>query len=391
MLDNKLYNNLYFNWWRNLDKTILMIIILLFTLGLLFSLLSTSLVASDRLNTNNYFFFLKHCLFILIGISTMFFFSILGKNKLFFLSYILFLIFFVTLILVPFIGTEVKGSKRWLDIFFLPRFQPIEILKPFIIILISTALTFENKNYQYIKYFVSFLLILPIISLLASQPDIGQTILIFFTWLALIFISGINLYLFFSFFSVILFSVASLILFFPKFQYILIRITSFFDPSSGNNYQAEKASEAIISGGFFGKGILHRLKLQLQSVRSIYRLRPQLIIVCSLDLLPWVYLYRIIRKCKVVYDVQENYQLNVCHLADYNWSAKWRIPFIRFVESLSAKFVDHFFLAEKCYKNQLKFSDRPGWSGLCRLKLANITSREPLHWHLLESHTITVT
>ena len=99
------------------------------------------------------------------------------------------------------------------------------------------------------------MLILPIISLLASQPDIGQTILIFFTWLALIFISGINLYLFFSFFIVILFSVASLILFFPKFQYILIRITSFFDPSSGNNYQAEKASEAIISGGFFGKGI----------------------------------------------------------------------------------------------------------------------------------------
>ena len=43
--------------------------------------------------------------------------------------------FFVSLILVPFIGTEVKGSKRWLDIFFLPRFQPIEILKPFIIII----------------------------------------------------------------------------------------------------------------------------------------------------------------------------------------------------------------------------------------------------------------
>ena len=36
---------------------------------------------------------------------------------------------------------------------------------------------------------------------------------------------------------------------------ILIRINSFFDPSSGNNYQSEKASEAIINGGFFGKGI----------------------------------------------------------------------------------------------------------------------------------------
>ena len=83
--------------------------------------------------------------------------------------------------------------------FFLPRFQPIEILKPFIIMVIATSLSFENKNYQYIKYFVSFLLILPIIILLASQPDIGQTILIFLTWLSLIFISGINLYLFFHF------------------------------------------------------------------------------------------------------------------------------------------------------------------------------------------------
>ena len=130
MLYNKIYNNLYFNWWRNLDKTILIIILLLFTLGLLFSLLSTSLVASDRLNTNNYFFFLKHCIFILIGISTMLFLSILEKNKLFSLSYVFFFIFLFFLLLVPFIGTEVKGSKRWLDIYFLPRFQPIEILKP---------------------------------------------------------------------------------------------------------------------------------------------------------------------------------------------------------------------------------------------------------------------
>ena len=156
---------------------------------------------------------------------------------------------------MPFIGTEVKGSKRWLDFFFLPRFQPIEILKPFLIVIIASSLSFENKNYQYVKYIVSFLLILPIIVLLASQPDIGQTILIFVTWLALIFISGINLYLFFLFFGLILFSVFSLIIFFPKFEYIMIRVSSFLDPSSGNNYQSERASEAIISGGFFGKGI----------------------------------------------------------------------------------------------------------------------------------------
>ena len=46
-----------------------------------------------------------------------------------------------------------------------------------------------------------------------------------------------------------------LIIFVPKFSYVLIRLKSFFDPSSGNNYKSEKASEAIINGGFFGKGI----------------------------------------------------------------------------------------------------------------------------------------
>jgi len=46
-----------------------------------------------------------------------------------------------------------------------------------------------------------------------------------------------------------------LIFFIPKFGYILLRLKSFFDPTSGNNYQSEKASEAIINGGFFGKGI----------------------------------------------------------------------------------------------------------------------------------------
>ena len=44
-------------------------------------------------------------------------------------------------------------------------------------------------------------------------------------------------------------------LFIPKFEYIKIRLLSFLDTSSGKNYQAEKASDAIINGGFFGRGI----------------------------------------------------------------------------------------------------------------------------------------
>ena len=255
MIKESLFQKFYFNWWRNIDKTLLFIILLLFFLGLFFSLVSTSLVASDRLNTNNYLFFFKHLIFISLGILTAFFLSYLKLERLYILSKVLFILCFISLVLVPIIGIEVKGSKRWIDFYFLPRFQPIELLKPFVIVMIASILNSKNLNNLYLKYFFSFLLIFPIIILLISQPDIGQSILIFAGWLALIFASGINLFLFFTFFGIIVSTLLYLVLYVSKFKYILIRLKSFFDPSSGNNYQSEKASEAIINGGFFGKGV----------------------------------------------------------------------------------------------------------------------------------------
>ena len=49
--------NLYYQWWKNIDKFIFSLIILLFFIGLFFSLVSTSLIVSDKLNTNDYSFF----------------------------------------------------------------------------------------------------------------------------------------------------------------------------------------------------------------------------------------------------------------------------------------------------------------------------------------------
>ena len=95
--------------------------------------------------------------------------------------------------LVHIIGVEVNSAQRWIDLYMLPRFQPIELVKPFLIILISLILSNEKYNNIYLKYLFSFLLTLLIALLLAAQPDIGQTLLIFFTWSVLIFISGINI------------------------------------------------------------------------------------------------------------------------------------------------------------------------------------------------------
>ena len=88
------------------------------------------------------------------------------------------------------------------------------------------------------------------------QPDIGQTLLVFLSWLTLVFISGISLFIFIIFFGFSFIILLYLIFFIPRFEYIRSRIDSFFHPSTGTHGgQVEKAIEAIASGGFFGKGI----------------------------------------------------------------------------------------------------------------------------------------
>ena len=256
MFNYNLIYRYYYEWWKNIDKTLFALIIFLFSLGLFFSLVSTSLIASDKLDTNNYFFFFKHLAYISIGMIVLIFFSSLSKEILFKFSIYLFLISLFLLFLVPVLGIEVKGSKRWLNLFFLPRFQPIELVKPFTIIFIATILCSEKSFNIYLKYLLSFIAIIPTCFLLMIQPDIGQTLLIFLSWATLVFISGISLPIILIFLSFSLFSMIYMVFFIPKFTYIKNRILSFFDSIDGtHNFQSDKAIDAISSGGFFGKGI----------------------------------------------------------------------------------------------------------------------------------------
>ena len=256
MQNNIFLYKFYYQWWKNVDKSIFLIISLLFVIGLFFSLVSTSLIASDKLDTNSYFFFFKHLIYIFIGIFIIFIFSSLKTNQLFHYSYFLFFITLATLLLVPIIGVEVKGSKRWIDLFFLPRFQPIELLKPFYIIMISTILCSVRISNIYFKYLLSIVLVSIISLFLIIQPDIGQTLLVVFSWAVLIFTSGVNIYLLFGLSIFAFISLAFLIMNVPKFDYIQGRIFSFFNRDTGtHNFQSDKAIDSITSGGYFGKGI----------------------------------------------------------------------------------------------------------------------------------------
>ena len=247
---------IYYDWWKNIDKFLFSLIILLFLTGLFFSLVSTSLIASDKLDTNDYQFFFKHLVFILLGIIIIFVLSSIKKEQLLKYSSLLLFLSLIFLILVPIIGVEVKGSKRWIDLYFLPRFQPIELVKPFLIIFISLILCSQKFRNIYIKYLCSFIITLGIALLLSLQPDIGQTLLVFFSWSVLIFTSGVSIFLLFFLFSSIILIFFYLIFFVSKFTYIKNRLISFIDSETGTyNFQSDRALESITSGGFFGKGI----------------------------------------------------------------------------------------------------------------------------------------
>tara|TARA_Y100000591_G_scaffold332680_1_gene371023 strand:- start:366 stop:1493 length:1128 start_codon:yes stop_codon:yes gene_type:complete len=243
------------NYWRNIDKKIFLCFIILFLLGLFFSFSSTSSLAGERLNKDYYFFFSKHLIFTILALIIMIFISIIETSLLKKFIIPLFIVSFIFLALVPIIGIEIKGAKRWLDFYFF-RLQPIEILKPFFILVTVKVLTLKKLQNTQIKYLFSFLLLSSIIILLIDQPDLGQSILLVGSWIATVFISGVSLFYLIGFFSIFFISIISLLFLMPeKFGYIINRLASFIDPSKGDKFQSSSALDAIKLGGLKGQGM----------------------------------------------------------------------------------------------------------------------------------------
>ena len=208
------------------------------------------------MNKEMYFFFIKHLTFVSISLFLIVTISIIDKKILIkFLPYLFFVSIFF-LLLIPFIGTEVKGSKRWLDLFFLPRFQPVELVKPLFVIFIAKVIATEDKTKINKRYLYSFLILFLIVLLLINQPDLGQTLLLVLTWITIIFVSGFNM-IFLTIFGFSFLFIMSLLIFFfqDKFGYIFSRIQTFIDPKTGDNFQSQKALDAINQGGLTGQGM----------------------------------------------------------------------------------------------------------------------------------------
>jgi len=243
-------------WWRNIDKQILFLFALLLLLGLFFSFSSTTSIMSEKMNKQTYFFFIKHLIFVSISLLLIFMISVQEKNKFIKILTYLFILSVALLFLTLIVGVEIKGSKRWLDFHPLPRFQPVELIKPLFVIFVAKIIVLNNKKDVYIRYFYSLIILLLIVTILINQPDLGQTFLLTLTWITMIFVSGFNMILLSILALSFLITIGLLIFFLPeKFGYVFLRVKTFLDPKAGDNFQSQKALETIKQGGLTGQGM----------------------------------------------------------------------------------------------------------------------------------------
>ena len=307
------------NYWRNIDKKIFFSFLVLFFLGLFFSFSSTSSLAGERLNKDYYFFFTKHLIFTFLALIIMISISVIETSVLKKIIIPFFAISLIFLALVPIIGVEVKGAKRWLDLYFF-RLQPIEVLKPFFILATVKILTLEKLQNSQIKYFLSFLLLSSVIILLIGQPDLGQSILLIVSWIATVFISGVSVIYIFLFFLIFILLISSLLIFLPeKFGYIINRLISFIDPTRGDQFQSSSALDAIKLGGLkgtgMGEGILKDSVPEAHTDYIIAIISEEYGSIISIIIIS-IFLYisfRIIKNC--VYQEDKLIKISLCGLA----------------------------------------------------------------------------
>jgi len=242
-------------WWRNIDKLLFTLIISLIFLGVFFAYTSTSNIASEKIYKTDYLLIVKHILFALISLLILVSSSLLEAKQIEKYCILGFIITSFLLLSVLIFGVEVKGSKRWINLIFF-KFQPVEIYKPFFVLVCSLIISNSQIGELKLRIFYSFCVLFFSLLLLLNQPDVGQSLLIFSVWLILIFVSGVSIVLIVSFGSAIFLGIASAILLFSeRFSYIFRRLRTFIDPNKGDNLQTQKALEAIKQGGFTGRGV----------------------------------------------------------------------------------------------------------------------------------------
>ena len=200
----------------------------------------------------------SHILKFLIFFPMMIFLSFFNIKFWHSFSYLFYIIILIFLIIASFYGVKASGSQRWINLYFI-NLQPSELMKIAIIACLAKyyhRIQVEKVNSIQSIMVVIIILILPVM-LVISQPDLGTSILIALSGLAIIWFAGLNVKYFLYSLLTLLVSLPFAISFLKPYQ--KLRILTFLDPDKdplGAGYQIIQSKIAVGSGGFFGKGFL---------------------------------------------------------------------------------------------------------------------------------------
>ena len=174
-------------------------------------------------------------------------------------SYLIYISFFILLLGVKYFGLTSSGSKRWLDLYFM-NLQPSELMKVGLILFLAKyyhRVSIENMNTLRYLFAPIIALIAPIL-LVATQPDLGTSILIAAGGVVVAWLAGVRIK-FFAYSSILFLALLPVAISFLK-PYQKSRILTFLNPERdplGAGYQIIQSKIAIGSGGLFGKGFLN--------------------------------------------------------------------------------------------------------------------------------------
>ncbi len=227
------------NLWSSIDKINFILIISLGFTGLILSF-----------SINEYFSINRHTIFFSISLLLLFTLAGLNNKNIRRISFFSFIIIIILMILILILDYEVKGAKRWIQIFEF-TLQPSEIIKPIFVILTAWCISrsIEDKRFYLPLLFTIFFILL---ALILFQPDLGMTVLISATFFCQLFVAGLSIYLVIV---ALLFIIGISIFSYFIFDHVQSRINSFLGGLDGSDtYQIDLSLKAFKNGGFFGKG-----------------------------------------------------------------------------------------------------------------------------------------
>ncbi len=238
------------------DFPLLITILILLAVGLIM-VLSASSPSSLAESGDSYAYFSRQLIFGILGVVAMFFISKIDYRWLKKFYKASFAISCALLLLVLFIGEEINGATRWIQITESFSFQPSEVVKIFMIIFYAGLLTENREKLREIKngFLMSLFWLIPIAAFLLLQPHLSATIVIVCTAVVMMLVAGARIKHFIvSAFLAVPLLIAAIV----AEPYRLERLITFLDPwqdPSDTGYQVIQSLYAIGSGGLFGVGL----------------------------------------------------------------------------------------------------------------------------------------